>query len=128
MPRTTRHPHPTTGLILASLWALALGSCRSPKPAAATTPAATPAAGAPAHPAGPPKPQFTFATWGQATGMIKAGQVIQTVSSSHGFSLILQDHTWVHVLAKPGEPLPKNPRSYVFRNAPNAAAIRHTNE
>jgi hypothetical protein len=112
-------------LALAALLALGLGSCRSPKtPAPAPPPAA--AAATPAPPLA--QPQFTFAAWSQAQRYIKEGKVIQTVSGRGGFSLILADHTWVHLVAKPGDPLPKNPKEYIYRNAPNAGSIRHTKE
>jgi hypothetical protein len=111
-------------LALSALLVLMLASCRSPNapaPGPKPAPAATPA---------PPatQPQFTFASWTQAQRYIKEGKVIQTVSGRGGFSLILADHTWVHLVAKPGDPLPRNPKDYIYRNAPNAASIRHTKE
>lgn len=103
-------------LTLAALLALGLASCKAPAPV--RSPTAPPVA----------QPQFTFASWTQAQGYIKAGKVIQTVTGSSGLSLILADHTWVHLVDKPGDPLPRNPKDYINRNAPNAHAIRHTRE
>jgi hypothetical protein len=60
--------------------------------------------------------------------LIKAGRVVQTVSGHGGFSLILDDHTWVRLVAEPGDPLPANPKGYIARNAPNARTIRHSTE
>ena len=109
-------------LPIAASLALTLGlcSCRAPDSSGAPP--------APARTQTAARPQFTFATWSQATVLIKAGKVIQTVSGSGGLSLILQDHTWVHLVAQPGDPLPQNPLAYIARNAPNAKAIRHTTE
>jgi hypothetical protein len=108
-------------LALSAVLVLMLASCRSPN---------APAPGPKPAPPAPPvtQPQFTFASWTQAQRYIKEGKVIQTVSGRGGFSLILADHTWVHLVAKPGDPLPRNPKDYIYRNAPNAASIRHTKE
>lgn len=106
-------------LALAGLLGLGLASCQGPQ---ASAPAPAPAQPALA------KPQFTFASWSQVIPLIRNGQVIQTVSGRGGFSVILQDRTWVHLVAKPGDPLPKHPKDYISRNAPNAAAIRHSTE
>jgi hypothetical protein len=96
----------------------ALAACHSPAPAPAPAPAAQ----------APQQPQFTYGSWTTVSRLVREGKVIQTVSGHNGFSVILTDHTWVHLVAKPGDPLPKNPREYVYRHAPNAAMIRHTNE
>jgi len=109
-------------LALAALLALGLASCQSPKAPAPGRPSAA----APLPPVA--QPQFTFASWTQAQHYIKDGKVVQTVTGRGGFSLILADHTWVHLVAKPGDPLPRNPKEYIYRNAPNAATIRHTKE
>jgi hypothetical protein len=76
----------------------------------------------------PPAPQFTFASWRQVQPLIKSGRVIETVTGKDGLSLILDNHSWVHVVAKPGEPLPRNPLDYVYRFAPNASAIKHVRQ
>jgi len=118
------------------LLALALASCQGPEPRPAPAPGtarppgqARPQGQAPPQAASPlARPQFTFASWSQAVGMIKDGKVIQTVTGKGGFSLILEDHTWVRILARPGDPLPGNPKEYVVRNAPNARAIKHSRE
>ena len=110
-----RRPLALSGALLLAL------ACGSPRTSA-------PAPAAPAAQAAPPQPQFTFASWSVASRLVREGRVIQTVAGRGGFSLILNDHTWVRLVAKPGDPLPKNPREYVFRNAPNAAMIRHTTE
>jgi hypothetical protein len=107
---------------LAGLLALGLCSCRSPHPAA---PPAGSAKGA-AQPLA--KPQFIFASWSQAKDLILQGQVIQTVSGQSGLALILRDHVWVHLVTKPDDPLPKHPLDFIYKNAPNAASIRHTTE
>jgi hypothetical protein len=60
--------------------------------------------------------------------LIRQGRVVQTVSGRGGFALILDDHTWVHILAEPGDPLPRNPNEYIARNAPNARSIKHSIE
>jgi len=96
-----------------------LAACKGPEPSPPP---------APAKPQTAPKPQFTFGSWTQVIPLIKAGKVVQTVSGRGGFSVILDDHTWVHLVAKPGDPLPKNPNDYISRNAPNARAIRHSTE
>jgi len=111
-----RHAFPS---VLTGLLALGLASCNAPE-APAPRPAPSKAAAA--------RPQFTFAAWSQVVPLIKGGEVIQTVSGKGGFAVILRDHTWVRLVAKPGEPLPKNPKDFISRNAPNAAAIRHTTE
>jgi hypothetical protein len=108
---------------LIGLLVLGLGACRPPAP---HPPAARPAQ---AGSLGPAKPQFTFSTWSAAKSLIRGGQVIQLVSGrAGGYSLILQDRTWVHLVAKPGDPLPGNPMEFINKNAPNAKAIRHTVE
>jgi len=112
---------PALAALLAGLLAAA---CRPP---AARAPAPAPAA-APASPRGPARPQFTFASWSEAAALIRAGQVLETVSGRGGFALILKDHTWVHPVARPGDPMPRNPLEFVARNAPNARAIRHSTE
>jgi hypothetical protein len=121
-----RTPHPQLGAwtkALIGLLALGLGSCRPPAP---QPPAAHPAQGGGL---GPAKPQFTFASWSAAKSLIRGGQVVQLVSGrAGGYSLILQDRTWVHLVAKPGDPLPGNPMEYINKNAPNAKAIRHSVE
>jgi len=110
-------------IVLAGPLLLVLAACRGPEAArGAQTPAQPPAVPLAA------RPQFTFASWSQAVPYIRSGQVIQTVSGQGGFSLILRDHTWVHLVDKPGDPLPRNPRDFIARNAPNAAAIRHSRE
>jgi hypothetical protein len=107
---------------LTGLLALGLGSCRSPHPAA------PPPASAKAAPQALARPQFIFASWSQAKDLILQGQVIQTVSGKSGLALILRDHVWVHLVAKPDDPLPRHPLDFIFKNAPNAASIRHTTE
>ena len=111
-----RRPLGLAGILLLAL------ACGSPRTSAPAAPAA------PGAPAAVAQPQFTFASWSVASRLVREGRVIQTVSGKGGFSLILNDHTWVRLVAKPGDPLPKNPREYVFRNAPNAAMIRHSTE
>ena len=108
----------------AAILALVLGlcACQSPKPPAHHPPAPAP------PPPPPPAPQFSFASWTQAKGLIRAGRVLQTVSGRGGFSLILDDHTWVHLVATSGDPLPRNPMDFIYRNAPNAAAIKQVHE
>ena len=54
--------------------------------------------------------------------------MIQTVSGQSGLALILRDHVWVHLVTKPDDPLPKHPLDFIYKNAPNAASIRHTTE
>lgn len=100
---------------------LGLCACQSPKPAH------HPPAPAPPPPP-PPAPQFSFASWTQAKSLIRAGRVLQTVSGRGGFSLVLDNHTWVHVVATSGDPLPRNPMDFIYRNAPNAAAIKQVHE
>ena len=108
---------------LAGLLALGLASCRPPAPEASAK--RPPLSG----PLGPAKPQFTFSGWSAAKSLIRGGQVIQLVSGrAGGYSLVLQDRTWVHLVAKPGDPLPGNPMEFINKNAPNAKAIRHTVE
>jgi len=122
MTRGSR-PAPSAAALLAGLLA-ALG-CRppaAPAPPAAATPAP------PARPQGPARPQFTFSTWSEAAVLIRSGQVVGTVSGRGGFALILKDHTWVRPVAKPGDPLPRDPVAFVARTAPNAKAIRHSTE
>lgn len=109
-------------LPIAAGLALTLGLC------SCTAPESSGAPPVPGRTQTAARPQFTFAPWSQATALIKAGKVLQTVSGSGGFSLILQDHTWVHLVAQPGDPLPRNPKEFIARNAPNAKAIRHTTE
>ena len=101
--------------------ALGLGACRSPKPAPAARPA-------PAKAQNSVKPQFIYASWSQTKAFILEGRVIQTVSGQGGLSLILADHTWVHPVARPDDPLPLHPLEFVFKNAPNAQSIRHSTE
>lgn len=103
-------------LALATLLVLGLASCRPPQPSG------------PGPASAAARPQFTFASWSEATRYIKEGKVIQTVSGQGGFSLILRDHTWVRLVARPGDPLPGNPKEYIARNAPNARTIRHSRE
>ena len=116
-----RHRRLMRRLAPPALAALVLGACSHPKPAPAP---AAPAAAA----LKPARPQFTFVSWTQAQRYIREGRVIQTVSGRGGFSLVLVDHTWLHLVAKPGDPLPKNPRDYISRYAPNAQSIHHTTE
>ncbi|MGA2082238.1 MAG: hypothetical protein ABSH53_16750 [Holophaga sp.] len=135
-----RLPASRTAWPVAWLLALALASCRTPapatgpRPAPGPTPGPTPAPAPAARPAptAPAKsqlaPQFTFRTWSQALPLVKQGRVIETVTGHGGVSLILDDHTWVHLVAGPGEPLPRNPLDLVARNAPNAKAIKHSRE
>lgn len=120
-------------------WLLAglalLSACRAPAPAprpapgpgVRPAPSQPPAAGRPPEVRGP-APQFTFSTWRKAIPLIKQGRVVQTVSGHGGFALILDDHTWVRLVAEPGDPLPGNPRAYIAQNAPNAKAIKHSSE
>ena len=108
---------------LALFPALFLASCRNPAPQA---PSKRPGQ---AGPLGPAQPQFTFSGWKAATALIRGGQVIQLVSGrAGGYSLILQDRTWVHLVAKPGDPLPGNPMEFINKHAPNAKEILHTVE
>ena len=109
---------------LAGLLALGVCSCRSPRPAA--PPQGSTKGTAQAHALA--KPQFIFASWSQAKELILQGQVIQTVSGKNGLALILRDHVWVHLVTKPDDPLPRHPLDFIFKNAPNAASIRHTTE
>lgn len=75
-----------------------------------------------------PAPQFTFSPWRKAVPLIRAGRVVQTVSSHGGFALILDDHTWVRLVSEPGDPLPRDIKGFIARTAPNAKAIRHSTE
>ncbi len=125
MPSSRPRPLRSLAVLLAGLLA---GACRPPAgvpKAAAPPPAPAPA---PVRPQGPARPQFTFASWSEAAALIRAGQVLETVSGRGGFALILKDHTWVRPVAKPGDPVPRNPLEFVARNAPNARAIRHSSE
>jgi len=120
------------------VWLLAglalLGACRAPAPsprpgpAGPAGPAPTPTRPPGAQPPGTPPPQFTFSSWRKAVLLIRQGKVVQTVSGRGGFALILDDHTWVHLVAEPGDPLPRDPKAFIDRNAPNARAIKHTTE
>ena len=124
MGRTTR-----TTLLAAGLLAL-LGACQKPQPGVPTRPSGPgQASGAPgAKPQGGFKAQFTFSSWTEATKLIRDGAVVETVSGHGGFSLILKDHTWVRPVAKPNDPLPKDPMDFIAKNAPNAKSIKHSKE
>jgi hypothetical protein len=116
---TSHHEVPGRRLVLAGLLALGICSCHAPQPA--------PAGPAPIA-AQAPAPQFTYVSWNQVKPLIRAGRIVQTVSGRGGLSLILDNHNWLHLVAKPGDPLPKNPMDFIYRNAPNAGAIRYTKE
>jgi len=111
---------------LASLSALGFLACRSPNPA--ETPVQVKAVPAPPAAPAPAAPQFNFASWNQVKPLIKAGRVVQTVQGRGGLSLVLDNHNWIHIVAKPGDPLPKNPMDFIYRNAPNAGEIKQTRE
>ncbi len=113
--------------------ALLLGAwgCRAPAPAPARGPAPPLAAPSPAgapRTQGAARPQFIFATWSKALPLIRQGRVTETVTGSGGVSLILDDHTWVHLVAEPGDPLPRNLMDQLASNAPNAKNIKHSKE
>jgi hypothetical protein len=113
-----------------ALGLLILAACRSPQPAPAPPPKAPVQAG-PQGQAGasaPARPQFTFAGWSRIRALVQSGQVIATVSGRGGFAVILQDRTWVRLIAKPDDPMPRNPVDLVNRLAPNARDIRHSTE
>jgi hypothetical protein len=108
---------------------LLLGACRAPAPAPAPARPQGSAATGPARPQGnAPKPQFTFSPWSRAVPLITQGRVVQVVSGHGGWSLILDDHTWVHLVPDPADPLPRNIMDFIARKAPNARSIKQTKE
>ena len=44
--------------------------------------------------------------------------MLQVVTGPGGISLVLDDHTWVHLLNDPTDPLPPNPWDDIVKHAP----------
>ena len=116
------HPGQAARAALGAGLVLGLGLCSCSKPSIVVAPAPQAAL------ATQTAPQFNFASWNQVKPLIKAGRVIQTVNGKGGLSLILDNRNWIHIVAKPGDPLPKNPMDYIYRNAPNAGDIKQVHE